>query len=66
MLSICHKYNICFPRCVLDDSYVVLVKKSIKGMAAGKADGLSDSVRQLLMKNDPIDKHLLNLLLSPF
>ena len=61
--STCLKHDISFLKYVLDDNYSSHCKSVMKTV---KSDGLSDSVRQLLMYKDPYNKYLLNLLLIPF
>ena len=59
------KYNVSFLRYVLDKSYANKVKFDIRKQYC-EPDGLTDSVRQLLISRDPYDRRLLNMLLKSF
>ena len=61
----CMKYNVSFLRYVLDKSYANKVKSDIRKQYC-EPDGLTDSVRQLLISRDPYDRRLLNMLLKSF
>ena len=59
------KYNVSFLRYVLDKSYANKVKSDIRKHYC-EPDGLTDSVRQLLISRDPYDRRLLDMLLKSF
>ncbi len=62
---ICGKYDVQFLKYIFDRDYSSQVKRRLK-MSNLVNDGLSDSVRLLLISCDPYDKMLLNMLLIPF
>ena len=61
----CMKYNVSYLRYVLDKSYANKVKSDIRKQYC-EPDGLTDSVRQLLISRDPYDRRLFNMLLKSF
>lgn len=63
--TICSKYSINFLQYIFDGSYSSRIRGDIKRSSLS-SDGLSDSVRQLLLSYDPYDKVVLNMLLTPF
>ena len=53
-----------FIKYMFDDIYAKSSQRKIKMFKTN--DGLIDSVRQLLLHNDPYDKAVLNMMLLPF
>jgi len=62
----CNKHDINFLKYICDEHYASNMKCKVKHNLQCKRDGLSDSVRQLLLSDDPYNKMVLNLLLTPF
>jgi hypothetical protein len=62
--KICNKYDVSFIRYVFDKSYSSHVRTNMK-KRYDAPDGITDSVRQLLLRNDPYNRYVLNLLLMP-
>ena len=63
--TICDKYDIRFLKYIFDVNYSGQVRRRMK-VSSICHDGLSDSVRVLLLSCDPYDKFVLNMLLTPF
>ena len=63
--TVCKLHDINFLKLVCDPVYATHIRKSIKCDMYYKNDGISDSVRQLLLSQDSYDKTVLNLLLTP-
>ena len=61
--AICGKENIVFMKFVFNNEYANTIKANVKS-AYHQPDGLSDSVRMLLLSKDAYDRNLLNLLLN--
>ena len=61
----CKKYDISFMKYIFDTSYSQSVRNDLKKMYTVE-DGVTDSVRQLLLRHDPYSRVLLNLLLRAF
>ena len=61
--KLCIKYNVNFLKYMFDISYSKKVKRDMKYY---DQDGLSDSVRTLLLSRDLFNMQLLNMLLMPF
>ena len=55
----CTQYNASLLRYVIDKGYASNVKTEIR--RGHEPDGLTDSVRQLLISQDPCDRYLLNM-----
>ena len=64
--TICDKYDIRFLKYTFDVNYSGQVRRRMKVSTGICHDGLSDSVRVLLLSCDPYDKFVLNMLLTPF
>ncbi len=62
---ICDRHNIIFLKYIFNKDYASQVKSQLKKSSL-QNDGLSDSVRVLLLSADPYDKFVLNMLLTPF
>ena len=63
--AICSKHNVSLFKYFLDTSYAHRVQISIKSSTTPE-DGLSDSVRQVLLSRNPYDRYILSLLLKSF
>ena len=63
--NVCVKYGISFIKYIIDDKYALLHQRRIKNCFPSN-DGVCDSVRQLLLSNDPYDRTVLNMMLLPF
>ena len=63
--EVCGKYNISLHKYIFDNHYACVSKESIKQSYTGE-DGVVDSIRQLLIYNDPYSREVLNMLLMPF
>ena len=63
--NVCAKYDISFVKYIVDDKYALLSQRNLK-YCFPTNDGLNDSVRQLLLSNDPYDRTVLNMMLIPF
>ena len=61
----CAKHDVSFLKYLLDDCYASNIRREMK-KCYNVENGLSDSVRQLMLSHDPYDKYVLNLLLTPF
>ena len=61
---ICQKHNVSLIRYIFNDEYSSKVRNDFKKYRV--SDGLTDSVRQLLLCNNPFNRHILNLLLKSF
>ena len=59
----CDKDNVSFLKYVYNENYASHVRQNILRMSH---DGLSDSVRQLIISHDPYDRVLLRMLLNAF
>ena len=62
--KIYNKYDVSFIRYMFDKSYSSHVHTNMKKIYDAP-DGITDSVRQLLLRNDPYNRYVLNLLLMP-
>ena len=63
--AICGGHNIVFMKFVFNNAIANTIKANVKS-AYLQLDGLSDSVRMLLLSKDAYDRNLLNLLLKAF
>ena len=59
----CDKHNVSFLKYVFNENYASHVRKNMLRMSH---DGLSDSVRQCIISQDPYDRVLLRMLLKAF
>ena len=59
----CDKHNVSFLKYVFNENYASHVRKNMLRMSH---DGLSDSVRQCMIRHDPYDRVLLRMLLKAF
>ena len=59
----CDKHNVSFLKYVFNKNYASHVRQNILRISQ---DGLSDSVRQLIISHDPYDRVLLRMLLKAF
>ena len=64
-IKICTKFDISLTRFIFNQSYYTTIKQDFK-KRHNAPDGLSDSIRQVLLHNDPYNRHVLNLLLKSF
>ena len=63
--NICVKHDISITRYIFDKVYSTTVRSGLR-KCYNVPDGLTDSVRQLLLSNDPYNRYILNMLLIPF
>ncbi len=63
--NVCCKYDMSFVKYIIDDKYALSSQRKLKHCFPVN-DGFNDSVRQLLLSNDPYDRTVLNMMLIPF
>ena len=63
--KICDKYEVSLVKYSIDDQYARSVRKRLKDVFPVQ-DGFNDTVRQLLLSNDPYDKTVLHMMIMPF
>ena len=62
---VCKKHDISFVKYIVDDKYSNIQHLRLKRCFSVN-DGLSDTVRQLLLSFNPYDRTVLNMMLIPF